>query len=156
MSSKSKAAEPARRRRRARLTDAEYFALGEFRWSMRQFLRFSEEGARDHGISAQQHQALLAIRSHSGPEAMTVGGLAEQLIIKNHSALELAARMAENGLVERAESGEDRRRVLLKILPKGAEILETISRRNLRQLSETAEILAELLATVRSLDDGGG
>jgi DNA-binding MarR family transcriptional regulator len=152
VSSKSKAA-AAKPRRTARLTDAEYLALGEFRWSMRQFLQFSERGARDHGISAQQHQALLAIRSHSGPEAMTIGGLAEQLLIKNHSALELVSRMVENGLVERAVSGEDRRRVLLKILPKGAKILETISLRNLRQLNETAEILVEILATVRRLDD---
>jgi DNA-binding MarR family transcriptional regulator len=156
VSSKSKAAAAAKPYRRARLTDAEYLALGGFRWSMRQFLQFSEKGARDQGISTQQHQALLAIRSHAGPEAMTVGGLAEELLIKNHSALELVSRMAENGLVERAVSGEDRRRVLLKILPKGAKILETISLRNLRQLSETAEILSELLATVRRLDDGEG
>jgi DNA-binding MarR family transcriptional regulator len=121
---------------------------------MRQFLQFSENGARDQGISSQQHQALLAIRSHAGAEAMTVGGLAEQLSIKNHSALELVSRMVENGLVERSVSSEDRRRVLLKILPRGAQILEAISRRNLRQLSQTADILAEILATVRRLDPG--
>jgi DNA-binding MarR family transcriptional regulator len=137
------------------LTDAEYAALGQFRWSMRQFLQFSEEGARELGISSQQHQALLAIRSHSGPEALTVGGLAERLFIKNHSALELVARMAENGLVERAISDEDRRRVLLRILPRGVEILETISLRNLGQLNETAEILADVLDTVRRLDESG-
>jgi len=145
----------AGKRRSARLSDAEYAALGQFRWSMRQFLQFSEEGAREQGISSQQHQALLAIRSHPGPEALTIGGLAERLFIKNHSALELVARMAENGLVERTASDEDRRRVLLRILPRGAEILETISLRNLGQLNETAEILAEILDTVRRLDGGG-
>ncbi|MGZ3377239.1 MAG: MarR family winged helix-turn-helix transcriptional regulator [Phenylobacterium sp.] len=143
------------RRRTARLSDAEYAALGQFRWSMRQFLQFSEEGAREQGISSQQHQALLAIRSHPGSEPLTIGGLAERLFIKNHSALELVARMAENGLVERSASPDDRRRVLLRILPRGAEILETISLRNLGQLNETAEILAEILATLRRLDAGG-
>jgi DNA-binding MarR family transcriptional regulator len=141
-----------RRRRAAGLSDAEYTALGEFRWSMRQFLQFSEEGAREQGVSSQQHQALLAIRSHAGPEAITIGGLADRLLIKNHSALELVARMAENGLVERTASAEDRRRVLLRILPRGLDILETISIRNLGQLKETAEILDEILQTVRSLD----
>jgi DNA-binding MarR family transcriptional regulator len=141
-----------RRRRATGLSDAEYTALGEFRWSMRQFLQFSEEGAREQGVSSQQHQALLAIRSHAGPEAITIGGLAERLLIKNHSALELVARMAENGLVERTTSAEDRRRVLLRILPRGLDILEIISIRNLGQLKETAEILDEILQTVRSLD----
>jgi DNA-binding MarR family transcriptional regulator len=152
VNSKSKGPETGKSRRAARLTDGEYLALGEFRWSMRQFLQFSEKGAREQGISSQQHQALLAIRSHSGSEALTVGGLAEQLLIKNHSALELVSRMVENGLVERSVSGEDRRRVLVKMLPKGAKILETISLRNLRQLSETAEIIAGILTTVRRLD----
>lgn len=155
VSSKPRKTAADRKARSARLSDAEYMALGEFRWSMRQFLQFSEEGAREQGISSQQHQALLAIRSHSGPEAMTIGGLAERLLIKNHSALELVARMAENGLVERCVSEEDRRRVLLRLLPRGAEILETISLRNLGQLNETAAILAEILETVRRLDLGG-
>lgn len=153
MSVKSKTA--AGQRRTTKLTDAEYAALGQFRWSMRQFLQFSEEGAREQGISSQQHQALLAIRSHAGPEALTIGGLAERLFVKNHSALELVARMAENGLVERKVSPDDRRRVLLSILPRGAEILETISLRNLGQLNETAEILAEILELVRRLDASG-
>lgn len=138
-----------------RLADAEYVALGEFRRAMRQFLQFSEEGARTQGITSQQHQALLAIRGHVGSEAMSIGDLAESLLIKNHSAVELVARMAERDLVERVTSLEDRRRVLLRLLPRGAEVLETISLRNLRQLSQTAEILGEILATVRRLDQSG-
>lgn len=118
---------------------------------MRQFLRFSEEGAQDCGITSQQHQALLAIRSHFGPEAITIGELAERLLIKNHSAVELVARMAERDLIERLPSDEDRRRVLLRMRPQGAEILEVISRRNLGQLGETAEILARILRTVKRL-----
>jgi DNA-binding MarR family transcriptional regulator len=135
----------------ARLTDAEYVALGEFRESIRQFLQFSDEGARAQGMTSQQHQALLAIRSHHGGEAITVGELARSLLIKNHSAVELIARMAERDLVERMASDADRRRVLLGLRPAGARALETISRRNLRQLSQTAVILVDLLTTVRRL-----
>jgi DNA-binding MarR family transcriptional regulator len=138
-----------------RLADAEYVALGEFRRAMRQFLQFSEEGAREQGITSQQHQALLAIRGHIGSEAMSIGDLAASLLIKNHSAVELVARIAERGLVERITSLEDRRRVLLRLLPRGAEVLGMISLRNLRQLSQTAEILGEILATVRRLDQSG-
>jgi DNA-binding MarR family transcriptional regulator len=63
--------------------------------------------------------------------------------------------MAERDLVERTGSDEDRRRVLLRILPRGAAILETISLRNLRQLNRTAEILAQLVEAIRQLDRGG-
>jgi len=146
---------PALRRNPPRLTDLEYAALGEFRRSMRHFLRFSEVGALDLGITSQQHQALLAIRSHFGPEAMTIGELADCLLIKNHSAVELVTRMAERDLIERLTSDEDRRRVLLRMRPHGAEILEVISRRNLGQLSETAEILAKILKTVKRMDRRG-
>jgi DNA-binding MarR family transcriptional regulator len=66
--------------------------------------------------------------------------------------VELVARMAERDLVERIGSDEDRRRVLLRLAPAGAKTLETISRRNLRQLSQTAEILEDILETVRWLD----
>ena len=135
----------------AKLTDAEYIALGEFRHSMRQFLQFSEAGAQEHGITSQQHQALLAIRAHAGPEAMTGGEVAECLLIKNHSSVELVARMAERKLIDRQGSSEDRRRVLLRLLPAGEEVLEAISVRNLRQLSETGDILARILRTVRRL-----
>jgi DNA-binding MarR family transcriptional regulator len=131
--------------RRPRLTDAEYQALGEFRRSIRDFLKFSEEGAQAQGISSQQHQALLAIRSHLGLGPMTVGELAESLLIKNHSAVELVARMAERDLIERIASDEDRRRVLLRLRPAGARALETISRRNLRRLGQTSEILEGVL-----------
>jgi DNA-binding MarR family transcriptional regulator len=135
----------------ARLTDAEYVALGEFRESIRQFLQFSDGGARAQGMTSQQHQALLAIRSHDGGEAITIGELARSLLIKNHSAVELIARMAERDLVERMTSDADRRRVLLGLRPAGARALETISQRNLRQLSQTAVILEDLLTTVRRL-----
>jgi DNA-binding MarR family transcriptional regulator len=139
----------------AQLSDAEYIALGEFRHSMRRFLQFSEAGAQEHGISSQQHQALLAVRAHAGPEAMTVGELADCLLIKNHSAVELVARMAERKLIDRQDSAEDRRRVLLRLLPLGEEVLEAISMRNLRQLNETGDILARILRTVRRLHRRG-
>lgn len=118
---------------------------------MREFLAFSEEGAREHGITSQQHQALLAIRAHQGPDPISIGELADCLMIKNHSAIGLVSRLAERDLVSRHTSEEDRRRIDLELRPLGAQILEAISVRNLRQLNETAEILAGILKTVRRM-----
>lgn len=133
------------------IANADYVALGRFRRALREFLAFSEAGAEAHGITSQQHQALLAIRSYPGPDAISIGELADCLMIKNHSAIGLVARLAERDLVARRPSAEDRRRVLLTLRPQGEQVLEAISRRNLRQLNETAEILGGILDTVRRM-----
>ncbi len=127
------------------LTDDDYQALGEFRRAIRQFLAFSEEGARAYGLTSQQHQALLAIKAHRGPDPISIGDLAQCLLIKNHSAVELVARLVERDLVSRRDDEADRRRVVLALRPRGADILETISRRNLGQLRQGADILAEII-----------
>lgn len=131
------------------LTADDYQALGEFRRAIRQFLAFSEEGARAHGLTSQQHQALLAIKAHRGPDPISIGDLAECLLIKNHSAVELVARLVERDLVSRADDAADRRRVVLALRPRGADILETISRRNLGRLRQGADILAEIIEAAR-------
>lgn len=133
----------------AALTDEDYRALGDFRRAIRQFLAFSEQGARDHGLTAQQHQALLAIRAHPGPDPISIGELADSLLIKNHSAVELVARLVERDLVARRDSDTDRRRVVLELKPGGAAALEAISRRNLNRLNQGADILAEIIETAR-------
>jgi DNA-binding MarR family transcriptional regulator len=106
-------------------------------------------GAKEHGLTSQQHQALLAIMAHTGQGPMSVGELAESLLIKNHSAVELVARLVERDLVARRGSDADRRRVILTLRPHGAEILEAISRRNLTRLHEGADILAGVIETAR-------
>jgi len=131
------------------LTDDDYQALGEFRRAIRQFLAFSEEGARAYGLTSQQHQALLAIKAHRGPDPISIGDLAQCLLIKNHSAVELVARLIERDLVSRRDDEADRRRVVLALRPRGADILETISRRNLGQLRQGADILAEIIEAAR-------
>jgi DNA-binding MarR family transcriptional regulator len=137
------------------LTDADYRALGEFRLALRQFLAFSEAGARAVGLTAQQHQALLAIRAHAGPEAISIGELADTLLIKNHSAVGLVDRLVGRGFVKRDNSAEDRRRVLLSLTPEAKAVLEAISQGNIRELRGTAKAVTALLATVRSVEKAG-
>jgi DNA-binding MarR family transcriptional regulator len=128
-----------------------YRPLGDFRRALREFLAFSEAGARQHGLTSQQHQALLAIKAHAGPGPMTVSELADCLMIKTHSAVGLVARLVERGLLERRVSNADRRRVQLILRPQGEAALEMITGANLRQLESVAQILDELLQTARQL-----
>ena len=136
----------------ARLTPELYRAMGEFRRAMREFLAFSEEGARAHGLTSQQHQALLAIKAHEGPEPMTISELAGCLLIKTHSAVGLVGRLVERGLVERRPSAKDRRRVQLVLRPPAEQALDAISRANLEQLAGVARNLRDLLSATRDLE----
>jgi DNA-binding MarR family transcriptional regulator len=147
----------ANRRRSARrpLSDADYKAMGAFRLALRRFAAFSEAAAQAVGITAQQHQALLAIRAHDGPEPMSISELAECLLIKNHSAVELVARLVARGLVTRTPAEVDRRRIQLRLTPEAEQVLEAITRNNLNELSSTVPVLRDLLRTVRRIGKMG-
>lgn len=134
------------------LEAADYQSLSDFRRAIRDFLAFSEESAREHGVTSQQHQALLAIKAHLGPEPISIGELADSLLIKNHSAVGLVARLVERGLVRRRSSDADRRRVLLTLEPRGDEILARISQNNIGKLAGSARSLRRVLSTLKKLE----
>ena len=129
------------------LSDREYRSLAQFRHALRRFQAFSEQAARDAGLTAAQHQLLLAIRGHhrDGP---SISDVAEMLQIKHHSATELVARAAANGLVDRDGDPVDGRRVILRLTPEGKRHLAALSvahRDELRRFRrEMNEVLCEL------------
>jgi len=125
------------------LTDADYAALAEFRYSLRKFLAFSEEKASAFGLTPQQHQALLVIRA--APALPTVGFVAERLIVKAHSATGLIDRLAALSLVERQGSEEDRRRAVLSLTPKAHEVLARLSTSHRAEIRRLRPLLTELL-----------
>lgn len=140
-------------RRSQRVAEEDYRALGAFRMALRRFQAFSEAAARSHGLTSQQHQAILAIRAHHADEPMSISELAEQLMIKNHSAVGLVGRLQDRGLVERRVSAGDRRRVLLSITPEAEKMLAAISRSNLGELKSSAEAIRTLLAALQHMDE---
>jgi DNA-binding MarR family transcriptional regulator len=144
-------ASPQRRTRR-KLQQSDYEALGAFREALRRFLAFSEAGARATGLTPRQHQALLAIRAHPGPDPISVGDLAATLLIKNHSAVGLVDRLLAQGLITRAPSQRDRRRVILSLTSEGAKTLESISRNNLGKLKASLPVFTDLLQALEHLE----
>jgi DNA-binding MarR family transcriptional regulator len=125
--------------------------MGAFRLALRRFSAFSEAAAQAAGLTAQQHQALLAIRAHGGPEPMSIGQLAECLLVKNHSAVELVGRLVARGFVTRTPSDVDRRRIELRLTPQAEATLADITERNLRELDSTAPVFRDLLSTLRRI-----
>jgi DNA-binding MarR family transcriptional regulator len=105
----------------------DYRTLSDFRYLIRRFLEFSQTAARRAGLTARQHQALLAIKGFAGDDAPSIGDLAERLRIRHHSAVELVDRLAEAGLIMRTHDPQDRRRVLLGLTPAAEGLLASLS-----------------------------
>jgi DNA-binding MarR family transcriptional regulator len=130
------------------VTDADYRALAAFRYELRRFLGFSERAARAAGLEPRQHQLLLAVRALPAGDAPTIGALAERLQIRHHSAVELVDRMQARGLVRRATHGADRRRVEVRLTPRGERVL---SRLALAHRTELRSVAPGLLRALRRL-----
>jgi len=131
--------------RRRKLADADYRRLAEFRYLLRHFLIFSEDAAEEAGLTAQQHQALLAIKGFGNDRPMTTGDLAERLGIRHHSAVGLIDRLLSKSLVKRKTGAEDRRQVLLMLTPKAEAILAGLSAAHRDELHRLAPLLQTLL-----------
>ena len=109
------------------LTTQDYAALAEFRHQIRCFLHFSQEAARQEELEPQQHQLLLAVRAQQDAGGPTIGQLAEQLLIRHHSAVGLVDRLAEHGLIDRVRGSEDRREVRVRLTAGGEARLKRLS-----------------------------
>ena len=129
------------------LEDAHYAALAGFRRALRQVMADSESICAGLGLTTQRFQALLAIRAFPG-QAMSVGDLADELVLKHHSAVELAGRLEQAGLVARKGDPQDKRRVLLTLTPLGAERLSDLARAHSLELGKTRDAMIETLKTL--------
>ena len=127
------------------ISKKEFEALAGFRFSLREFLQFSEEAARSAGLTPRQHQALLAILAYPGREAVTIGELANQLQIRPQSAVGLVDRLQAQGLVARQTDPADRRQVRVSLRPKGRRLLDRLSAAHKGELKRLGPRLREVL-----------
>lgn len=125
------------------LSKADYEALAAFRYALRRFLAFSDAAIREKGVTPQQHQALLAIKA-SRDESLTIGALAEALLLQHHSG-ELADRLEAAGLVARRPDPDDGRRVLLTLTSDAERLLAGLASVHLRELSAMRPMLLQAL-----------
>ena len=140
----------------AKLGTRDYRLLSEFRYLIRCFLEFSETAAVQAGLTARQHQALLAIKGVREDAAPTIGYLAERLRIQHHSAVELVDRLAEAGLVLRAPDPGDRRRVRLELTASAERHLAELSTSHLAELKRMRPALLEILDQAEEIQSRKG
>ena len=130
------------------ITVSDYQDLAEFRFQLRQFLHFSELQASQHDLESQQHQALLALKGLPEGKRPTVGELANRLVLRHHTVVELTNRLEAAGFVKRQPDPEDGRQILIHVTPQGAAKLRSLSLAHRDELRVKGPELARALRTI--------
>jgi DNA-binding MarR family transcriptional regulator len=123
----------------------EYRALAELRYRIRHFLSEGDAVARTAGLEPQQYLLLLMIRGLPGGKDATIRTLAERLTLKHHSVVELIDRLEARGYVRRSRGRDDRRRVLVSLLPRGERMLEDVARQRINELRSYGHQLVQAI-----------
>lgn len=140
------------------LSDADYRRLAELRHGLRSFLHWSAEQAKQAGLTPTQHQLLLAVRASTNDRGPSVGDVADILLIRHHSAVELVDRAQEAGLITRERDPNQHSTVHLRLTEHGAAKLESLSELHLTELAQLAPTMRALWAAIDQAEGpvGGG
>ncbi len=120
-----------------------------FRVTLRRFLRWSEDQAEAAGLTPAQHQLLVAIKGHRGPQPPAIRDLAEYLLLQSHSAVGLVDRAETAGFVRRQQDEKDARVVRVYLTEKGEQLVENLTSAHLAELYNLAVSLNNLLQVTR-------
>lgn len=134
-----------RAERRYHLATRDYAQLAAFRLALRRFLRFSEGAATAIGLTSQHYQAMLVVRGCPDERRVTIAELAQQLLIKHNSAVELVDRLVAEDLVVRVASNADRRKVELQLTDRGRQVLAELAAMHRRELQQIGPVLKRFL-----------
>jgi DNA-binding MarR family transcriptional regulator len=130
------------------ITTAEYRALAELRYLIRKFVRDGDAVAQAAGLEPQQYLFLLAIRGLPEGEETTIRALADRLALKHHSVVELIDRLELHGYVRRSRGRDDRRRVLVSLLPRGEKLLEQVAQHRIGELRASGAAFVKAISAL--------
>jgi DNA-binding MarR family transcriptional regulator len=122
-------------------TDADYRYHLTLRTELRRFNQWSEQQAAALGVTAAQHQLMLAVRGHEDPAGPTIGDLAGYLLLRHNSTVGLVDRAEAAGLVRRERDPADLRVVRVRLTPEGDEQLERLTALHLDELHRLRQSL---------------
>src|SRR6516162_1389465 len=117
-----------------------------FRTSLRRFLHWSQTQARAVGLTPAQHQLLVAIKGHPASQDPTISDLAEYLLLRHHSVVELVDRAVAVGVVTRCRDTEDGRLTRVALTPDGEARLARLGPAHLDELRNLAPVLDQLVS----------
>jgi DNA-binding MarR family transcriptional regulator len=131
---------------RDQVTDRDYARLLALRTRLRRFERWSAERAGEHGLTSSQHQLLLAVRGHHEAGGPTIGQVAEYLMVRHNTAVELVDRTQDLGLLERTRDAEDHRIVRLSLTAEGSDRVAELAGAHIEELSRIGPMIDALTA----------
>ena len=100
----------------------------------------------DAGLSPAQHQLLLAVRGHPDAKGPTVNEVAEHLVLRQNSAVELIDRAEAAGYVSRVPDPADRRIVHIRLTPAARGRLTRLAKAHLEELRRLGPRIHGLVA----------
>jgi DNA-binding MarR family transcriptional regulator len=124
--------------------------LAEFRYLLRTFLSFSETASEAYGIAAQQYQLMQVIEAAPADRQASISYIAERMILRHNSTVELVDRAERAGLVKRGQDDNDLRRSLVYLTPHGRGILAKLVGQHLDELQRTGDSMMRALEKMRS------
>lgn len=130
---------------RHQITPDQYRALAELRYLIRRFLQEGDATVRNAGLEPQQYLLLLAIRGLPTGQQATIRTLADRLSLRHHSTVELIDRMEAHAYVKRTPGREDRRQVLVQLLPRGEKLLEQVVDKRMIELRSNGRALVNAI-----------
>ena len=108
--------------------------LAEFRYQLRKVLSFSENVSESRGIPAQQYQLLQIVAAVPEGQESSISYIAERMMVRHNSAVELVDRAEKSGLVRRVADESDHRRSLLEVTERGGEVLTELVAKHLHEI----------------------
>jgi DNA-binding MarR family transcriptional regulator len=124
-------------------------SMAEVRYQLRRFLNFSELATERCGVGAQQYQLMQVIAAMPEGQDASITYLAERMVLRHNSAVELVDRAQRVGLVRRLTDVKDMRRSLVQLTPEGEAILKRLVAEHLLDLPSRSEDLLNSLMALR-------
>ena len=121
-------------------------SLAEFRFQLRKFLSFSEGASERCGIAAQQYQLMQVVGSVPPGENASISYIADRMILRHNSTVELVDRAERAGLVRREIDERDLRRSLVQLTPEGHRLLARLVEEHLAELQERGQEIVTALS----------
>ena len=126
--------------------------LAEFRFQLRKFLSFSEMATERRGVAAQQYQLMQVIAAMPEGQQASISYLAERMVLRHNSTVELVDRAERAGLVRREHDESDLRRSLVRLTPQGEEVLNELVIEHLSELGPRCEYLIQALQNLQGAE----
>jgi DNA-binding MarR family transcriptional regulator len=124
--------------------------MASFRYAVRKYLRFSKEFLKSKGkFTPEQYEALLALKTFSTGDGLTVRQLSERVQVKHHTAVSLTDKLAARRLVTKRRGHADRRHVYVKLTGTGERLVAKFAAAHRQELRSRATEMIRLLGKLK-------